>query len=237
MRSRSLEDEKHLEARVRHTARGVLLRERPQYPRCDGQDRSAVAKPLTPPDLRSVKSGGRIVNFTSTSVKSPIDNLILSNTFRTGVLGLSKTLASELGRDGILINVLSPGRIQTDRLERVDQIRAQKAGTSIEQVRADACKTIPLGRYGTVDEYAKNGGILGFSRQYIHYRGTTMAFFKSPSIRCKASSSMRIHLIWAFAASTLASMSGPCAEGASAAGNDLISIRADCGRRRVRRAS
>src|SRR5436190_22514098 len=65
------------------------------------------------PHLRKA-SGGRIVNFTSTSVRGPIDNLILSNTFRTGVLALSKTLAGELGRDGILVNVVGPGRIHTD---------------------------------------------------------------------------------------------------------------------------
>ena len=99
--------------------------------------------------------GGRIVNFTSSSVKSPIDNLILSNTFRTGVMGMTKTLASELGRDGILVNVLGPGRIQTERIEQLDGIRAKKSGTTTEQVRAETAKTIPLGRYGTPDEYAK----------------------------------------------------------------------------------
>lgn len=99
--------------------------------------------------------GGRIVNFTSSSVKSPIDNLILSNTFRTGVLGLTKTLATELGGDGILINVVGPGRVQTERIEQLDTIRAKKASVSLEQVRADTCRTIPLGRYGTAEEYAK----------------------------------------------------------------------------------
>ena len=106
------------------------------------------------PHLRNGK-GGRILNFTSTSVKSPIDNLILSNTFRTGVLGLTKTLASELAADQILVNVIGPGRIQTDRIEQLDTIRAKNAGVSVEQVRADTRKMIPLGRYGTPDEFAK----------------------------------------------------------------------------------
>jgi 3-oxoacyl-[acyl-carrier protein] reductase len=99
--------------------------------------------------------GGRIVNFTSSSVKSPLDHLILSNTFRMGVLGLTKTLAGELGKDGVLLNVLGPGRIQTDRIEQLDALRAQKTGQSVEQVRADTFKTIPLGRYGTPEEFAK----------------------------------------------------------------------------------
>jgi 3-oxoacyl-[acyl-carrier protein] reductase len=112
------------------------------------------------PHLRK-GGGGRIINFASTSVKSPIDNLILSNTFRTGVLGLTKTLASELGRDGILINVIGPGRIQTDRIEQLDANRATNAGISIEQVRTNTCNTIPLGRYGTPEEYAKFAVFLG----------------------------------------------------------------------------
>ncbi len=99
--------------------------------------------------------GGRILNFTSTSVRSPIDNLILSNTFRTAVLGLTKTLASELGAEGILINVIGPGRIQTDRIEQLDTLRARNAGVSMDQVRADTCRMIPLGRYGTPEEFAK----------------------------------------------------------------------------------
>src|SRR5688572_16724673 len=95
------------------------------------------------------KSAGRIVNFTSSSVKSPIENLILSNTFRTGVLGLTKTLAGELGHDGVLVNVLGPGRIQTDRIEQLDKIRATKLNSTVEQVRTETAKSIPVGRYGT----------------------------------------------------------------------------------------
>jgi 3-oxoacyl-[acyl-carrier protein] reductase len=106
------------------------------------------------PHLRN-GNGGRILNFTSTSVKSPIDNLILSNTFRTAVLGLTKTLANELAPDRILVNVIGPGRIHTDRIEQLDAQRAKNAGLSVEQVRADTRRMIPLGRYGTPQEFAK----------------------------------------------------------------------------------
>jgi 3-oxoacyl-[acyl-carrier protein] reductase len=112
------------------------------------------------PHLRE-SGGGRIVNFTSTSVKSPLDNLILSNAFRTGVLGLSKTLASELGPSGILVNVVGPGRIQTDRITHLDTMRAGKAGVSIEQIRTESAKAIPLGRYGEPDEMARLAVFLG----------------------------------------------------------------------------
>jgi 3-oxoacyl-[acyl-carrier protein] reductase len=105
--------------------------------------------------------GGRIVNYASSSVRAPLENLILSNTFRMGVMGLAKTLAGELGKDGILINVQAPGRIQTDRIGHLDGLRAAKSGLTEEQVRAEACKTIPLGRYGKPEEFAKLTAFLG----------------------------------------------------------------------------
>lgn len=99
--------------------------------------------------------GGRIVNFTSSSVKQPIENLILSNTFRMGVLGMTKTLAGEVGKDGILANVLGPGRIQTDRITQLDTMRANKAGKTTDEIRAETSRTIPVGRYGEPEEMAK----------------------------------------------------------------------------------
>ncbi len=98
---------------------------------------------------------GRIVNYTSSSVKQVLDNLILSNTFRMGVMGLTKTLSQELGKDNILINVMGPGRIGTDRIAYLDSVRAKKADTTVEAIYQEAIKTIPLGRYGEPHEYAK----------------------------------------------------------------------------------
>ena len=59
--------------------------------------------------------GGRIVNSTSSSIKQELDNLILSNTFRMGVVGMSKTMAREFGPYNIMVNTMGPGRIYTDR--------------------------------------------------------------------------------------------------------------------------
>jgi 3-oxoacyl-[acyl-carrier protein] reductase len=112
------------------------------------------------PHLRQ-GSGGRIVNFQSTSVKSPIDNLILSNTFRTGVLGLTKSLAVELAAEGILVNLVGPGRIHTARTDQLDAQRAQQAGVAVEQVRSEVCRNIPLRRYGTPQEFGKIAVFLG----------------------------------------------------------------------------
>lgn len=106
---------------------------------------------------------GRILNFTSSSIKQPIDNLILSNTFRTAVAGLAKSLAIELAPDNILVNTLGPGRIATDRVASLDAIRAQSAGTSIDEVKRTTEAQIPLGRYGTPDEFAALAVFLGSS--------------------------------------------------------------------------
>lgn len=100
------------------------------------------------------KKGGKIVNIASSSVKEPIPGLILSNTFRTGIIGLTKTLASELAQYEILINTVAPGRIATDRVASLDEIAANKQGKTKEEIEEMMKKTIPLGRYGKPEEFA-----------------------------------------------------------------------------------
>lgn len=111
------------------------------------------------PHMRAA-GGGRILCSTSSSIKAVLDNLILSNTFRMGVVGLAKTLSQELGKDQILVNVIGPGRIGTARIEQLDQIRADKAGVSVDKLQQDTFKTIALGRYGNPDEYGKLAAFL-----------------------------------------------------------------------------
>lgn len=98
---------------------------------------------------------GRIVNSTSSSVKDCLDNLILSNTMRMGVVGMSKTLAGEVGKDNILVNVIGPGRIGTARIESLNKVRAEKAGITVEEYEKEDLKKFPLGRYGTLEEYGR----------------------------------------------------------------------------------
>lgn len=99
--------------------------------------------------------GGRIVNNTSVSTKQAIDGLLLSNVFRTGLVGLGKTLARELGPEGILVNTVGAGRIDTDRITALDAIWAEKAGVSREAQRAQSEAAIPLRRYGDPAEFAR----------------------------------------------------------------------------------
>ncbi|MEK4023382.1 SDR family oxidoreductase [Sporosarcina sp. FSL W7-1283] len=105
------------------------------------------------PDMK--ENGGRIISLASSSVKQPIPGLILSNVFRTGVVGLSKTLATELAPYNILVNVVGPGLILTDRLEHIRESNAQKKGVSIEDFEKEQLESIPLGRYGDPKEFAK----------------------------------------------------------------------------------
>lgn len=99
--------------------------------------------------------GGRIVNNTSSSTKRVIDNLILSNAFRTGIMGMTKTLSRELGPENILINIVGPGKIATERVNHLDSLKAEKEGISLEEFQQKNVKTIPLGRYGTAEDIAR----------------------------------------------------------------------------------
>jgi 3-oxoacyl-[acyl-carrier protein] reductase len=101
------------------------------------------------------KSGGRIVNNSSVSTKTAIDSLLLSNVFRSGLVGLGKSLARELGPDRILVNTVGPGRIDTDRVEQLDTLWAGKKGITLDEQRAESQAGIPLGKYGEPADFGK----------------------------------------------------------------------------------
>jgi 3-oxoacyl-[acyl-carrier protein] reductase len=97
---------------------------------------------------------GRVITIASSSIKQPIPNLALSNALRAGVWGIAKTLSRELAPQGILVNVIAPGRIDTERIAELDQANATKSGKSIEDVRKASVSSIPLGRLGRPEELA-----------------------------------------------------------------------------------
>lgn len=105
------------------------------------------------PGMRE-RGWGRILTSTSGGALSPIPNLAISNTLRASLHTWSKTLADEVGRDGITSNIIVPGRIATARTEFLDQSRAGREGKSTDDVMAASAATMALGRYGRPEEYA-----------------------------------------------------------------------------------
>jgi 3-oxoacyl-[acyl-carrier protein] reductase len=120
-----------------------------------------------------VSGRGRIINFSSTSVKQPIEGLILSNSLRAGVVGMAKTLASELAPHGITVNNIPPGRIDTERVRSLDRNRANALGISEEEAKRAQIENIPLGRYGEPPELAALAVFLA-SDKASYITGTTI---------------------------------------------------------------
>jgi len=111
---------------------------------------------------------GRIVNITSSSIKQSIDNLILSNSIRPGVLGLTKSLSQEFATDNILVNTVGPGKIATDRMNELMEATSKTQGKTMEEVEKATVADIPIGRLGKPEEFAKAVVFLAsFANTYI----------------------------------------------------------------------
>lgn len=105
------------------------------------------------PAMRSNR-WGRILTLVSTGAVQPLPVLGISNTLRAGLIAWSKSLAPEVARDGVTVNILMPGRIGTERVGITDAASAEREGTSIEQVQQRSWAQIPIGRYGQPEEVA-----------------------------------------------------------------------------------
>jgi 3-oxoacyl-[acyl-carrier protein] reductase len=107
------------------------------------------------------KSNAASVLFVASySIKQPIPNLVLSNSVRSATVGLSKTLALELGKDGIRFNAILPGWTATDRITELMTARAKAAGTTVETELARQMSDCPLGRMGKPEEFANAAAFL-----------------------------------------------------------------------------
>src|SRR4051794_41638575 len=105
-------------------------------------------------------AGGAVLFVTSSSVRQPIGGLDTSNVLRPGVNALMKVLSRELGPRGIRVNAVVPGRIDTDRVRSNDAGRAERTGRPVEDVKAEAEREVPLGRYGEPEEMGRVGAFL-----------------------------------------------------------------------------
>ena len=107
---------------------------------------------------------GRFIAITSVAVKQPIDGLILSNSVRSAVSGLVKSLANEYGRYNVLVNNICPGYTRTERLTELSTRLATRGATTPAEIERQWTHQIPLGRLGEVEEFASVVAFLASDR-------------------------------------------------------------------------
>jgi 3-oxoacyl-[acyl-carrier protein] reductase len=127
---------------------------------------------LVLPDMKKNR-WGRVINITSLSVKQPVDNLLLSNTFRSGLTAFAKTISNAYGEYGITVNNVAPGHILTDRLKSLIKLKAEKAGKSYEEIFEMLSKDMPVKRFGKPEEFASAVVFLA-SEQASYITGVTL---------------------------------------------------------------
>lgn len=110
------------------------------------------------PDMKAA-GWGRIITNASSGVIVPIPNLAMSNSLRSALVGWSKTLANEVAAQGITVNMVLPGRINTDRLQFLDEARAKRENSTAQEVSEKMKSAIPAKRYGNPNEY---GDVVAF---------------------------------------------------------------------------
>jgi 3-oxoacyl-[acyl-carrier protein] reductase len=105
------------------------------------------------PGMRS-RSWGRIVAVGSSAVQQPLPGLTTSSMFRTALASYLKLLSHEVAAAGVTVNMVLPGRIDTERVAQLDAGRAGTSGKTVEEVRRASEESIPMGRYGRPREFA-----------------------------------------------------------------------------------
>ncbi|MEJ8841211.1 SDR family oxidoreductase [Lacibacter sp. H375] len=97
---------------------------------------------------------GRIVYIESSSVKQPIENLVLSTSLRLAVVGMVKTLSQEIAKSGVTLNILGPGSHNTPAIDRLYHKKSEQTGVAFDEVKKAAIQQIPVGRLGEADDFA-----------------------------------------------------------------------------------
>ena len=116
---------------------------------------------------------GRIVNIVSITAREPLDNLVLSNALRPGVIGMARTLANQVAAVGITVNNVLPGMMRTDRVEQLAEAQANKQGIAVEEVLRGYAAPVPVGRVGRPEELAALVAFLA-SEQAAYINGVSI---------------------------------------------------------------
>ena len=119
------------------------------------------------------RGGGRIINILASTVYNPIPNLALSGATRMGVVAYAKSLADEVGRDGILVNNVCPGSILSERMLSNVTSRANELGISVDEALAMRAADTAVGRVGEPVELANLVAFLASDRS-TYITGTTI---------------------------------------------------------------
>jgi len=117
---------------------------------------------------------GRIITITSIAARQPINDLVISSTLRPGIHGLTRVLANQYGKEGILINAVAPGFMLTGRMREIGAARAAEKHTSIEEYFAHQSREVPLQRYGNPEELA-NAIVFLASEKASYITGATLS--------------------------------------------------------------
>ncbi len=119
------------------------------------------------------QGGGRIINILASTVYQPIPNLALSGATRMGVIAFAKSLADEVGRDGILVNNVCPGSLLSERMLANVTARAKELGITLEAALAQRAEETSIGRIGDPKELANLVAFLA-SAKASYITGTTV---------------------------------------------------------------
>ncbi|CAN5757909.1 SDR family oxidoreductase [soil metagenome] len=112
----------------------------------------AIAQAFVP---AMIKAGyGRMVFIESSSVKQPLENLVLSNSLRVAVVNMVKTLSQEIAGSGVTLNVMAPGSHDTTAIHRIYNKKSEQSGMPVDKVREAAIKSIPVGALGNPEDFA-----------------------------------------------------------------------------------
>lgn len=126
------------------------------------------------PGMRK-RQWGRIMTVVSSGVVQPIPILGVSNTLRNALVTWSKTLSMEVAKEGVTVNVLVPGRIDTERVRMTDEAVAKKDGITADEAKRRSTSTIPMGRYGAPAEF---GALAAF------VAGVPASYMTGSMLRC-----------------------------------------------------